>query len=85
MVTKDRASLSEKTIIGLHDVKDAVRFYDPIHNRAVKIPIMQELKKSVRAANSAHVEQLQRQQEEEKRKQEERKKSLTGYKKRDNS
>ena len=56
MVTKGRASLSEKTIIGLHIMKNAVKFYGPIHSRAEKIPITQGLKKSVRAANSAYKE-----------------------------
>ena len=47
IVTKDRASLGEKTIVGLHVVKEAVRFYDPVHSRVEMIPITQELKKSV--------------------------------------
>ena len=68
IVTKDRVSLREKTIVGLHIVKEAVRFYDPIHNRAEKIPITSELKKSVKAANSAYKERLQRQKEEEEKK-----------------
>ena len=32
IVTQDRASLVEKTIVGLHVVKDAVRFFDPLRN-----------------------------------------------------
>ena len=39
IVTKDRASLGEKTIVGLHVVKEAVRFYDPVHSRVEMIPI----------------------------------------------
>ena len=45
IVTKDRASLGEKTRVGLHDVKEAVRYYDPVHSRVEMIPITQELKK----------------------------------------
>ena len=56
IVTKDRASLGEKTIVGLHVVKEAVRFYDPVHSRVEMIPITQELKKSVRTAYSAYKE-----------------------------
>ena len=29
IVTQERASLGEKTIVGLHVLKDAVRFFDP--------------------------------------------------------
>ena len=32
IVTQDRASLDEKTIVGHHVVKDAVRFIDPLTN-----------------------------------------------------
>ena len=30
IVTQERGSLSEKTIIGLHIVKEAVTFFDPV-------------------------------------------------------
>ena len=56
IVTKDRASLGEKTRVGLHVVKEAVRYYDPVHSRVEMIPITQELKKSVRTAYSAYKE-----------------------------
>ena len=56
IVTKDRVSLGEKTIVGLHVVKEAIRFYDPVHSRVEMIPITQELKKSVRTAYSAYKE-----------------------------
>ena len=72
IVTKDRVSLGEKTIVGLHVVKEAVRFYDPVH-RVEMIPITQELKKSVRTAYSASKEQLQREREEEEKRKEEAK------------
>ena len=33
IVTKDSASLGEKAIVGLHVVKEAVRFHDPVRSR----------------------------------------------------
>ena len=39
IVTQDRASLDEKTIVGLHVVKDAVRFFEPLTNRPELIPV----------------------------------------------
>ena len=39
IVRKDRASLGEKTIVGLHVVKEAIRFYDPVHSRVEMIPV----------------------------------------------
>ena len=56
IVTKDRASLGEKSIVGLHVVKEAVRFYDSVHSRIEMIPTTQELKKSVRTAYSTYKE-----------------------------
>ena len=73
LVAKDRASLGEKTIVGLHVVKEAVRFYDPVHSRVEIIPITQELKKSVRTAYSTYKDGLQREREEEEKKKEEAK------------
>ena len=32
IVTDDRSLLGEKTIIGLHVVKEAVQFFDPVSN-----------------------------------------------------
>ena len=48
IVTKDRALLGEKTIVGLHVIKDAVRFYDIELSRPQMIPVTEELKRSVR-------------------------------------
>ena len=73
IVTKDGASLGEKTIVGLHVVNEAVRFFDPVHSRVEMIPITQELKKSVRTAYSAYKEQLQREREEEEKRKKEAK------------
>ena len=44
IVTQDRASLDEKTIVGLHVVKDAVRFFDPLTNRPELIPVEPNLR-----------------------------------------
>ena len=59
-------------IIGLHIVKEAVRFFDPASSQPEKIPVTQDLKKSVRAAHSAYRERLE-QENEEKKKEEARK------------
>ena len=42
-MTKDRALLGEKTIVGLHVIKDAVRFYDPELSRPWMIPVTEEV------------------------------------------
>ena len=36
IVTQERASLGENTIVGLHVLKDAVNFYDPITHQPEK-------------------------------------------------
>ena len=43
IVTKDRALLGEKTIVGLHVIKDAVRFYDPELSRPQMILVTEEV------------------------------------------
>ena len=47
IVTEERSSLSEKTIIGLHVVKEAVWFSDPVSNQTQQIPIEPDMKKAV--------------------------------------
>ena len=32
IVTQERASISEKTVVGLHVMKEAVRFFSPVCN-----------------------------------------------------
>ena len=44
IVTLERASLGEKTIVGLHVLKESVRFFDQVSNQPEKIPITQDLK-----------------------------------------
>ena len=68
IVTKDRALLGEKTIVGLHVIKDAVRFYDPELSRPQMIPVTEELKRSVRQAHSADRDHLEKEKEEKERK-----------------
>ena len=74
IVTKDRALLGEKTIVGLHVIKDAVRFYDPELSRPQIIPVTKELKRSMRQAHSAYRDRLEKEKEEEERKREEARK-----------
>ena len=65
IVTQERASLGEKTIVGLHVLKDAVRFFDPVSNQPERIPITQDLKQSVKLAHSAYKECLEAEKREE--------------------
>ena len=74
IVTQERASLSESTIVGLHVLKDAVNFYDPITHRPEKIPVTKDLKKAVKLAHSAYKERLEMEKEVEAKKMEEAKK-----------
>ena len=74
IVTQERASLGEKTIIGLHIVKEAVKFFDPVSNRPEMIPITEDLKKSVRSAHSAYKAHLEEEKEMAERKKEEARK-----------
>lgn len=81
IVTKDRASLSEQTIVGLHIVKEAVRFFDPDSMRPECVPVDTKLKQAVRSASAAYKECLQRDKElEKKKKEEERLKKETSEK-----
>ena len=74
IVTKDRALLGEKTIVGLHVIKDTVRFYDPELSRPQMIPVTEELKRSVRQAHSAYRDHLEKEKEEKEGKREEARK-----------
>ena len=56
IVTQERALLGEKTIVGLHLLQDAVRFFDPVSNQPERIPIAQDLKWSVKLAHSGYKE-----------------------------
>ena len=67
IVAQDRASLSERTIVGLHIVKEAVRFFDPVSMQPEHIPVDAKLKQAVRSANASYKERLQREKELERR------------------
>ena len=74
IVTEDRASLGEKTIVGIHAVKEAVKFFDPVSKQPEKIQIDTNLKKAVKSAHAAYVEHLEKEKEAERKKMEEEKK-----------
>ena len=48
IVTEGRTLLNERTIIGLHVVKDGVKFFDPVSNRPEKIIITKDKCTSVK-------------------------------------
>ena len=64
-VTSERSALGEVTITGLHTVKEAVRFYDPVNGQPENIAITKELKRSVRLANAAYQVRLKAEKLEE--------------------
>ena len=84
IVTQKRASLGEKTIVGLHVLKDAVKFFDPVSNQPERIPT-QDLKQSVKLSHSAYKEHLEAEKREEAKKIEEaqKQKEMTENEKRE--
>ena len=50
IVTKDRSLLGEKTIVGIHTLKEAVWFFDPDNKQPEKIEINSNLKKAVKSS-----------------------------------
>ena len=68
VVTKERASLNERTIVGLCVVKEAVRFFDPVSNQPEKIIITDDMLKSVKSDHAMYREWLEREKEEEEEK-----------------
>ena len=78
IVTQERASLAEKTIVGLHVLKDAVRFFDQVSNQPERIAITQDLKWSVKLAHSDYKECLEAERREEaKRREAQKQKEMT--------
>ena len=65
IVTQERTSLGEKTVVGLHVLKDAVRLFDAVSNQSERIPITQDLKWSVKLGHSAYKECLEDEKREE--------------------
>ena len=70
IVTKDRSLLGEKTIVGIHTLKEAVWFFDP-DKQPEKIEINSNLKKAVKSAHAAYRDHLEREKEIERKKKEE--------------
>ena len=68
IITDDRSLLGEKTVIGLHVVKEAVQFFDPVSSRQEQIPIDIKLKESVRSAHASYREHLEKEKEMERKK-----------------
>ena len=60
IVTKDRSLLGEKTIVGIHTLKEAVWFFDPDNKQPEKIEINSSLKKAVKSAHTAYQDHLER-------------------------
>ena len=85
IVTRERASLGEKTIVGLHVLKDAVKFSDPVSNQPERIPITQDLKWSVESIHPAYKECLEAEKREEEKRIEEaqKQKEMTEKEKRE--
>ena len=54
VVSSESSALGEVTITGLHTVKEAVRFYDPVNGQPENIAITKELKRSVRLAHTTY-------------------------------
>ena len=52
VVSSERTALGEVTIMGLHTVKEAVRFYDPVNGQPENFAITKELKRSVPLAHT---------------------------------
>ena len=69
--THDRASLGEKTIIGLRTLREAVRFCDPIAGRPEQLEISPALKRAVKSAHASYKEQMEREKEVKLKKEEE--------------
>lgn len=71
IITSERASLGEATITGLHTVKEAVRYHDPVNFKPENIPITKELKVSVRSAHAAYQARVEEEKLEQQRKKDE--------------
>ena len=79
VVTKERASPNERTIVGLRVVKEAVRFFDPVSNQPEKIIITDDMRRSVKSAHAKYREWLEREKEdkEEKKREAQRRKQIS--------
>ena len=71
IVTEDRASLGEKTIVGLCVLREAVRFCDPVGCRPELLKISPALKQAVKSCHASYKKQREREKEIRKKKEEE--------------
>ena len=79
IVTKDRASLGEKTIVGLGVLREAVQSSDPVGHRPELLKISSALKQAVKSCHASYKEQREREKEIRKKGEEEelRKKEMS--------
>ena len=70
IVPEERPLLGEKTTIGLHVMKVAVWFFDPVYNWPEQIPIEPTMKKAVKSAHAAYKEHMKKEKEMERKKKE---------------
>ena len=71
IVTEDRASLGEKTIVGLRVLREAAQFCDPEGHRPELLKISPALKQEVKSSHASYKKQRERDKEFIKKKQEE--------------
>ena len=71
IVTENRASLWEKTIVGLHVLRGAVQFCDPVGCRPELLKISLALKQAVKSSHTSYKKQRERKKEIRKKKEEE--------------
>ena len=71
IVTEDRASLGEKTIVGLCVLREAVQFCDPVGHRPELLKISPALKQAVKSSHASYKKQREREKEIRKKKEEE--------------
>ena len=64
LVTKERASLGEASVIGLRTVKEAVHFYDPVENKPEKISVTKDLIRLVKCSYASYRAKLEEEKKE---------------------
>ena len=63
IVTEDRASLGEKTIVGLCVLREAVQFCDPVGHRPELLKISPALKQAVKSSHTSYKKQRERERD----------------------
>ena len=71
IVTEDRSSLGEKTIVGLCILREAVWFCDPVGHRPELLKISPALKQAVKSSHASYMKQREREKEIRKKQEEE--------------